>query len=454
MKKNLLFIFSDQHRSMDIGCYGNEQVKTTNLDKLSLSGMKFSNCISNTPVCVPSRGNLLTGLMPMKHRAATNDLPIDTNVRSVANVLGEAGYHTGYIGKWHLAGVPREKSIPEKGRLGFKEWKVNNCCHDYMNSYYYDENNVYHKIEEYEPVKQTDLAIDFMERNCNRPWGLYLSLGPPHDPYDQVPQKYKDIYKDVKINLRDNVPYLKGSTIDQDSIIKIYKDYYAQITAIDDQIGRLIATLELTKQLDNTIIVYTSDHGDMLGSHSLMNKQVAYNESVNVPLIVFSENQVAYGNNDELIGLVDLPVSLMGLMNLEFSNETDGRDLSNLFTCENAKGLDACYMAEYFAAHQLQWSGGVEWRAIKTSRHTYIKTVDGSVELYDNQEDAFQMDNLVRKPEYKCLKDQLNDKLEYYIAKHDKMLPREELAEYYGLKDAWDISEKYFDKVFASGRVR
>ena len=140
MKKNLLFIFSDQHRAMDLGCYGNSQVKTPELDGLSRLGTTFLNCVSNTPLCVPARGSILTGLMPIKHRAATNDLPISENVISIAHVLKEAGYHTGYIGKWHLAGVPRDKYISKgKGRLGFEEWKVCNCNHEYLDAYYYDE---------------------------------------------------------------------------------------------------------------------------------------------------------------------------------------------------------------------------------------------------------------------------------------------------------------------------
>lgn len=152
MKKapNLLLIFSDQHRSCDLGCYGNKQVMSPNFDVFAEKAAVFTTCISNTPVCVPARGSLLTGLFSIKHRAVSNDLPINPDLESIADVMNDNGYHTGYIGKWHLAGIPREQAIHKQNRLGFSEWKVNNCNHDYMNAHYYDEDNIKHDIEGYE----------------------------------------------------------------------------------------------------------------------------------------------------------------------------------------------------------------------------------------------------------------------------------------------------------------
>lgn len=139
---NILFLFSDQHRWCDLGCYGNDQIISPNLDAFAQKAIRFNNCISNSPVCVPARGSLLTGLFPLRHGAVSNDLPMRKDVESISHVLAREGYHTGYIGKWHLAGIPRDQYIPEgKGRFGFKEWKVANCNHDYMNAYYYDEEN-------------------------------------------------------------------------------------------------------------------------------------------------------------------------------------------------------------------------------------------------------------------------------------------------------------------------
>src|SRR5690554_3548663 len=190
VKPNVLLVFSDQHRYCDLGCYGNTEVITPNFDAFAEKAAVFTNCISNSPLCVPIRGSMMTGLMPHNHRAITNDLPIDTSLESIATVMNRNGYHTGYIGKWHLGGVPRERAIKEDERLDFTEWKVCNCNHDYYGGYYYDENNIKHVITGYEPIGQTDMAIEFIERNNDKPWGLVLSYGPPHDPYFKVPDEY------------------------------------------------------------------------------------------------------------------------------------------------------------------------------------------------------------------------------------------------------------------------
>ncbi len=380
-RPNILFAFSDQHRWRDMGCYGNDQVLTPNFDAFAREAIRFNNCISNCPVCVPIRGSLLTGLLPLKHGAITNDLPICHDVTSIAHVLKENGYHTGYIGKWHLAGVPRDQYIPPgKGRLGFEEWKVCNCSHAYMDAYYYGEDNSRIEIEGYEPIEQTRLAIDFIERNSKekQPWCLYLSWGPPHDPYRSVPDSYLDIYKHMELRLRDNIPSTIKHTLNKtytvDQIKDFIKGYYAHITALDEQFGRLIRALEQTGQIDNTIIIYTSDHGDMLGSQGVTNKQWPYDESIKVPLLVYWKGKTINGVSDELIGLVDLPVSILGLLGLEFPCEVDGQDLHHLFIDEKARGLESCYIFDYIPSHQAAARGSSEWRGIRTKRYTYART--------------------------------------------------------------------------------
>ena len=126
-----------------MGCAGNTEVSTPNIDAIAAEGAMFRNAYSNCPVCVPVRGTLLTGLHPLRHGAAGNDLPIRTDLRSVADELNDAGYDTAYIGKWHLGGVPRDQFITEDRRLGFRYWRANNCNHDYMN-YFYDDNDNKH----------------------------------------------------------------------------------------------------------------------------------------------------------------------------------------------------------------------------------------------------------------------------------------------------------------------
>ncbi|MCL2160159.1 MAG: sulfatase-like hydrolase/transferase, partial [Oscillospiraceae bacterium] len=168
-KPNIVFVFSDQHRWCDLGCYGNKEVQSPNFDRFAEGAAVVDCCVSNAPLCVPIRGTLLTGYMPNTHRAATNDLPIRHDIKDISCVLKQNGWHTGYIGKWHLTGVPRDQYVPKEARFGFSEWKINNCNHDYQNWSYYDEDNILHPETTYEPIKLTDLALDFLQRNKSDP---------------------------------------------------------------------------------------------------------------------------------------------------------------------------------------------------------------------------------------------------------------------------------------------
>jgi len=448
---NILFIFSDQHRWCDLGCYGNPEVISPNLDRFAEEGLRFTHCISNSPVCVPARGSLLTGHYPLKHGAITNDLPVRTDVESVADMLKKNGYHTGYLGKWHLGGVPRDRFIPKEERLSFDEWKVNNCDHNYLNSFYYDEENRSHEIDGYDAAEYTSLACDFIRRNQNRQWGLWLSWGPPHDPYFDVPQCYLDLYKDKAITLRDNVPEQIVNRLDQpcwmrEETRQKLKGYYAHITALDEQFGRLLVALDETGQLDNTLIVYTSDHGDQLGSQGWTNKQFPYEESIRVPLIARLPGTIRQGVCDELIGLTDLPVSLMGLLGCPFSAPV-GNDLQVLFQEEAAQGQDACYIFDLVPCHQSMDRGTDAWRGVRTKTHTYACHADGTPwVLFDNAADPFQQNNLIRDKASLSLQEKLHQQTEKYSERYDAMLPWEPLLSRFGLVEAWNRSQRCFKR--------
>ncbi|OQB14330.1 MAG: Arylsulfatase [Firmicutes bacterium ADurb.Bin193] len=449
---NILFVFSDQHRWCDMGCYGNKTVKTPNFDNFSKKAIRFNNGISNSPLCVPARGSLLTGVLPMKHGAISNDLRIKSNVRSVAHILNDNGYHTGYIGKWHLGGVPRDRYIPQGDeRLGFTEWKVCNCSHNYTASYYYDEDNNKFETDRYEPEVQTELACDFLRRNRDKTWALYLSWGPPHDPYHKVPQKYLDMYKDTDIELRQNfadtaLKKYNNRIYDKKEVVEWIKGYYAHITALDDQFGLLVKTLEETGQMDNTIIVFTSDHGNMLGSQGYCDKQLPYEESVKVPLLVYWKGRNIVTATDEMIGLVDLPKSLIGWLGLDFPSDADGRDLSRLFYDPSAKGLQECYIFDYIPCHQAETENRTEWRGIRTTRYTFARTArDEGFCLYDNISDPFQLVNLINDENYQDVKAELLGRLNRLIEKHDILLPWKDFIRHYDLTAQWNESQAYFN---------
>ncbi len=449
MRKNVLFVFSDQHRWCDLGCYGNPEVISPNLDRFAADSLRFTHCISNSPVCVPARGSLLTGLYPMKHGAITNDLPVRTDIESVADVLKQGGYHTGYLGKWHLGGVPRNRFILKGERLGFDEWKVNNCDHNYLDSYYYDEENRRHEIDGYDAEEYTTLACDFIERNHEQPWGLWLSWGPPHDPYFDVPQKYLDLYKGRELTLRGNLQDDITDRLDRphwtkEETLEKLKGYYAHITALDEQFGRLFQTLEKTGQLDNTLIVYTSDHGDQLGSQGWTNKQFPFEESIRVPLMARLPGVVRQGVCDELIGLTDLPASLMTLLGCPLT-APDGSDLQALFRDEDARGQEACYIFDLVPCHQSMDRGTDAWRGVRTARYTYACHADGTPWiLYDNENDPFQQDNRICDESLAELRSQLHVQAEQYAEQYDALLPWPDLLSRFDLVGEWNRSQRHF----------
>jgi arylsulfatase A-like enzyme len=448
-RPNVLLILSDQHRWCDMGCYGNSQVETPFFDRFSHEARVFTTCISNSPVCVPMRGSLMTGLYPLKHGAVTNDLPINHEVESIADVFNAAGYHTGYIGKWHLDGVPRDKPVPKERRLGFQTWKVHNCSHTYHDNYYYDEQDVKCDISGYEPEAQTSLAIDFIEQNTEAPWFLVLSWGPPHAPYETAPESWNRLYADRNIELRPNVREQKRNRqgelqyFSKAEMIEDIRGYYAHISALDEQFGRLDRALDKSGQKEQTVIAYTSDHGDMLGSQGKLKKQWPYEESIRVPLLISHEGKTVAARTEEMISLVDLPVTLLSMAGLSYKSEKDGKDLSALCFEESAAGLDACYIMDLIPCHQAL--GSDEWRGVRTKRYTFVRTAsDCGYALFDNVLDPYQLNNLVNHPEYSTIQNILFAQLETFIDTHDKLLPPDEFIENFQLKKQWNKSQRAF----------
>ena len=216
-KPNIVFVFADQWRVQSMGYAGNPDVKTPNLDKLASEGVNFMNAISTNPVCTPYRAILLTGQYPLKTGMFMNDVSLYPESKSFAKLFKQEGYNTAYIGKWHLDGNGRSAFIPKERRQGFDYWKVLECSHEYNNSQYWGNDDKLHKWEGYDAEAQTKDAIAYIEEQAKseKPFCLMLSWGPPHAPYKTAPKEFQDLYKNVDIQLRPNVPdKLKEKTKD------------------------------------------------------------------------------------------------------------------------------------------------------------------------------------------------------------------------------------------------
>lgn len=439
---NVVFVLTDQWRAQDLGFVGNDQVSTPALNQLAEEAVVFTNAISNIPVCTPARASLMTGKYPLSHGVFYNDKPLRSEENCLAEVFKNNGYHTAYIGKWHINGhqpgqthrYGREQPIPAERRQGFDYWKVHECTHNYNNSVYFDENNVEHKWEGYDAIAQTKDAISYMQNNKEKPFLLFLSFGPPHAPYNTAPKKYKDLYKDMDIKLRPNVP--QGSA---DIAKEAIRGYYAHMSALDYCVGELQKEIKHLGIEDNTIFVFTSDHGDMLYSHDQTKKQKPWEESILVPFILkYPAMFKAGAEQTKVFSFPDIMPTLLGLCRLPIPETVEGVDYTGQLLGTEELKIDGALITCPVPFHQWNYKkGGREYRGIRTERYTYAIDLNGPWLLYDNHEDTYQMNNLIGKPEYAALQNEMDARLQKMLERrNDQFLDGAEYMKAWGYN--WD----------------
>lgn len=430
---NVIFVFADQWRAEAVGYAGNRDVITPTIDSLAQQSVVFHNAVATIPVCAPYRATLLTGQYPLTHGIFYNDKPLATEANTMGKIFKNAGYRTGYIGKWHLNGhangehpfAARDKPVPRERRQGFDYWKVREVTHDYNKSFYFDENDEKHFWEGYDAFPQTDSAVGFIRNNRDNPFLLVLSWGPPHNPYMTAPEKYLNMYDPEKLSVRPNVPEAL-----QDSARKILAGYYAHCTALDDALKTLLVALEEEGLADNTIFVFTSDHGDMLLSQGVLRKQRPWDESIMVPMLLRYPEKYGRKRIDvrKPIGTPDILPTLLGLAGIDIPASIEGVDISPGITDPARYPLEAAPIVLPVPFHEWQFmNGGREYRGIRTERYTYVKTLNGPWLLYDNETDPYQLNNLAENPAYADLKSSLDQQLNEFLTRQkDEFLPADE----------------------------
>ncbi|MHC4464331.1 MAG: sulfatase family protein [Planctomycetota bacterium] len=402
-KPNLVFILADQWRAQATGYTGNPDVSTPNLDRLAEESVNFANAVSGCPVCCPYRASLMTGRYPLTHGVFLNDVRLSNDAPSIAHAYNNAGYETAYIGKWHLDGDHRSAFIPRERRQGFKFWKALGCTHDYSNSFYYADENVKLKWEGYDAIAQTEEAQRYIRQYANtRPFALFLSWGPPHGPYHTAPQQYKDLFNDKKLTLRPNVPKQYEARA-----AKTLAGYYAHIAALDDCVGKIMRTLTELALENNTILVFTADHGDMLFSQGQQKKQRPWDESIKVPFLVRypTAHDRAAITIDIPINTPDIMPTLLGLSGVVVPDTVEGTDFSHIIRGAHVPKDNAALITcpSPFGQWKRRKHGGREYRGLRTKRYTYVRDLNGPWLLYDNQRDPYQLDNICNNPKYSKL---------------------------------------------------
>jgi arylsulfatase A-like enzyme len=411
-KPNIVFVFADQLRASATGYGGDPNVRTPNLDRLARESVNFRNAVSVCPVCTPYRASLLTGRFPTTTGMFLNDAHLPDSEITIAEVLQTAGYDTGYIGKWHLDGHGRSSFIPPERRQGFDYWKVAECDHTYNASHYYTGDSAEKKLwEGYDAFAQTADAKSYLAQHADgRPFALFVSYGIPHFPHGSAPPRLRQLYPLESIKFRDNVP----ENMRTDAVRREAQGYYAHTTALDECIGELLAALDAPNLRENTILVFTSDHGETMGSQGVKpcTKQVPWDESARVPFLLRAPSMADGKGRETATPLTtpDIMPTLLALAGVPAPQTVEGRDLSAVVReGRDLTDHDALYMA-VSPFTNTEWNR--PYRAIRTDRHTYVRGLQGPWLLFDDVTDPFQMKNLVGDPGQAGLQKKLETRLD------------------------------------------
>ncbi len=418
-KPNIVYVIADQWRAEALGYAGNPNVLTPNLDKLASEGVYFTNAVSTYPVCTPYRAMVMTGQYPLKNGMFMNDVSLNPDSKSFAKFYKQEGYNTAFIGKWHIDGHGRSSFIPKERRQGFDYWKVLECSHNYNNSNYWGNDDELHSWNGYDAEAQTKDAIAYIEAQAKNesPFLLILSWGPPHAPYNTAPKEFQDFYENMDLQIRPNVPEeLYGDTKD------ILKGYYAHCSALDSYIKQLQDAIMTNNLEDNTIFVFTSDHGDLINSHSQRKKQRIYEESAKVPFII--KYPALFGKqgkkSDFLLNTLDILPTMLGMSGLKVPDGLDGEDITSVILGNKEDKREASLVACFQPFGQwLRSEGGKEFRGVVTKRYTYAKDLSGEWLFFDNVEDPYQLNNLARNPAFESIAKNLGELLDKELKRLD-----------------------------------
>lgn len=404
---------------------GADPVLTPNLDRFAREGVVFTNAVSNRPVCSPYRASLLTGRYPFSNGVTTNcysgSVPYDVHLREdercVSDVLKDAGYSCGYIGKWHLeaphepylfprgaGGIWDEYTPPGPRRHGFDFWHSYGCHDNHMRPHYWTADaprDQYVEFDEWSPHHEAGVAVDYIRnrngalRPADRPFALFVSVNPPHMPFEMVPPEYVARYGD-----KTSTDLLTRPNVDLNTELgqvakRWAKHYFAAVTGVDEQFGRIVQALKDEGLENDTIVVFTSDHGEMMGSHGRMYKSSWYEESFGVPFVIRWPGHLRAGREDLLLSVPDIMPTLLGLAGLErrIPTQVEGADYSGLLLGKGGqRPTSALYLLH--APETPETSA----RGVKTMRYTYAieRNADGEQRhLFNNERDPYQMKDLI-----------------------------------------------------------
>lgn len=421
---NLLFVLADQWRFSALGRGSGAPVATPNLDRLAQQGLWCSRAYAANPVCAPSRASIMTGRLPHQHGVLENLLTLPPGERGLARSFSDAGYSTHYVGKWHLDGPARPGFVPPGWRRhGFETFEGFNRGHRYARSRTFSNEGELLEPDVFEATYQTDRALHFMEAHREVPFFCFLSWGPPHPASSGVRPSTR--FASQEPSWRPNVP---AGMRERRSLRAALGDYYDLCERLDDEMGRLMAGLESAGLADRTLVVFTSDHGDMLGSHGLLHKEHPYEESLRVPLILRMPGRIPPGRESEsLFSGIDLMPTLTRLCGLEPPQTCTGRDLAGVILDEDGATTPSsiyCQGRMGEAKPIGRHLGSGAWRGVVTERGKLVVDETGKAILaVDLADDPYELRNLAESGERSARIAELEEQLEAWKSKTGDPFP-------------------------------
>jgi len=443
-KPNVIVCLCDQLRAFEVGCYGNSVVKTPNIDRLAREGVRFEVACSNNPVCTPGRSILLTGQYSRTCQGMLVNCgePVPERVQlpgpTLAEAFKEAGYDTALIGKWHIA--------PEPATVGFDFAVYPHHAHRYTGQTFHRSDGEDVVIDGF----TTDYEIEELGKNIRQhrdpesssgPFFLFHNISQPHMPLDDAPERIKTMYSRDEVPLRPNVfedgrmahdenwfriylydylyyqkhlPYTEAPLKDGFDLRDLTALYYGTTTWTDDQVGALVGLLERNGILDNTIIVFTSDHGDNLGSHQFFNKDLLYEESIRIPMIFHWPAALRRRKVSWQVGsLVDVMPTVLSLAGVRTPQTCQGTDLAQVVRGEaDVLGENAAFIetsAGPVGIRTLTHLYGIQKQRTPDRRTTDV--TDDDYMLFDVPADPYEFENLAKTGKNREAADRLRDRL-------------------------------------------
>ncbi len=404
--RNIIFYFSDQQRWDTI----NEEI-TPNLCELASEGVLFENEFTCQPVCGPARACLQTGTYATQNGCWSNAIPLPSGTKTLAEYFNEAGWQTAYIGKWHLGsdklpgmGIHCENSaVPKERQGGYQYWRAADCLeftsHGY-DGYVFDESGNKIEFKGYRADKINDFALEFLDnRNKSKPFFMFVSQLEPHHQNDHRRfEGYKDTVNNYKnYPIPADLSFLKGD------YKEMYPDYISAINRLDYNFGKLVRKLKELGIYEDTVLIYSSDHGCHFKTRNLEYKRSCHDSCIHTPLIIKGGGFNGGKLEKRLASLIDIPPTLLSLAEIPIPSEYTGFDLTKQI--ENKSEARKCVF--------MQISESQCGRAIRTSDYMYSvrdlcpgggfrpsSKVYFEDYLYDLKKDPNEKTNLVKSPEY------------------------------------------------------